>query len=802
MNKVIYLLLCIVFLIQGGTAQVITIKDRETNLPLESVILLSYSPRIYATTNAKGNVDISAFKECEKIEIHLIGYKTEIKSYKELEETGSVIYLKPVAVILDQVVVSALRHEESSKNIAYKIASITPHDISLHNPQTAADMLGLSGKVFIQKSQQAGGSPMIRGFATHRLLYAVDGVRMNTAIFRAGNIQNVISLDPFTMENTEVLFGPASLAYGSDAIGGVMSFQTLTPQFSTDSSVLVTGKALLRFSSANKEKTGHFDICIGRKKWAIISSISANDFDHLRMGSYGPATYLRPFYVMHIDSADVVVANPDPKVQIPSAYSQINMMQKVRYRPHHRWEFNYGFHYSETSDYSRYDRHLRLRNGLPRYGEWYYGPQKWMMNNISLNHYGNNALYNRMTVQVAWQYFEESRISRNFNKPTREIRTEMVDAYSINLDFIRTFREKVKLLYGAEVIWNEVTSKGLDENIFTSRKVPGPSRYPQSSWNSYAAYMTGQFNIKEKITLHAGTRYNYFGLDASFDTTFYHFPFTHARIAHDAITGNMGITIKPTEKLLLLLQGSTGFRSPNVDDMGKVFDSEPGSVTVPNPSLQAEYAYNAEASIVKQVGEWLKVDLTGYYTFLDKAMVRRDYTLNGQDSMMYDGVMSKIQAIQNAAFAYVYGIQAGLYIKMKNGLGFSSDITYQTGEEEMDDGTSSPLRHAVPWFGVTRIFYEKHHVTLQLYSMYQSEIPYTKLNQEEKAKTEIYAVDNNGNPYSPGWITLNFKMQYQLAEHLAISGGIENITDLRYRPYSSGIVAPGRNFILSLQYRF
>jgi hemoglobin/transferrin/lactoferrin receptor protein len=81
--------------------------------------------------------------------------------------------------------------------VPFRIEGIDKKEIALHNPQTAADMLANTGAVFIQKSQQGGGSPMIRGFSTNRLIYAVDGVRMNTAIFRGGNIQNVISLDPF-----------------------------------------------------------------------------------------------------------------------------------------------------------------------------------------------------------------------------------------------------------------------------------------------------------------------------------------------------------------------------------------------------------------------------------------------------------------------------------------------------------------------------------------------------------------------------------------------------------------------------
>src|SRR5690606_20224714 len=334
------------------------------------------------------------------------------------------------------------RWKQSSADIPSKIVRITTEEVALQNPQTAADLLTLSGNVFMQKSQQGGGSPMIRGFSTNRLLYAVDGVRMNTAIFRSGNLQNVISLDPFAIEDTEVLFGPGSVIYGSDAIGGVMSFSTLTPQLSTDEKPLITGKAVARYASANSEKTGHFDVNIGLKKWSFLSSITWTDFDHLKMGSHGPDDYLNPYYVIRQDSTDVVVDNPDPEVQRPSGYSQINLMQKIRFKPNEKWDVQYGFHYSETSEYGRYDRHQRTRNGLPRYAEWNYGPQVWMMNNLTISHTNKTAIYDDVTLRLAHQFFEESRISRDLQDPIREIQTEQVHAYSANLDFVKPTGER------------------------------------------------------------------------------------------------------------------------------------------------------------------------------------------------------------------------------------------------------------------------------------------------------------------------------------------------------------------------
>ncbi|MDZ7846950.1 MAG: TonB-dependent receptor plug domain-containing protein [Owenweeksia sp.] len=276
-------------------AQTVTITDQQTEKPIEGVFLISESPQASTITNAKGQADISAFKEAENIQVRFLGYETKVLSFSQIQAVDFNIGMEPSKLNLDQVVVSATRWRQTSGNVPSKIISISPKEVALQNPQTAADLLGASGKVFIQKSQQGGGSPMIRGFATNRLIYTVDGVRMNTAIFRGGNLQNVINLDPFATESTEVLFGPGSVIYGSDAIGGVMSFQTLTPQLSLTDKPLITGKAVTRYSSANNEKTGHFDVNVGWKKWAMVTSFSTWDYDHLRQGSNGPNDYIKEF---------------------------------------------------------------------------------------------------------------------------------------------------------------------------------------------------------------------------------------------------------------------------------------------------------------------------------------------------------------------------------------------------------------------------------------------------------------------------------------------------------------------------
>jgi hemoglobin/transferrin/lactoferrin receptor protein len=239
-----------------------------------------------------------------------------------------------------------------------------------------------------------------------------------------------------------------------------------------------------------------------------------------------------------------------------------------------------------------------------------------------------------------------------------------------------------------------------------------------------------------------------------------------------------------------------------VDDIGKVFDSEPGSVVVPNPDLKPEYAYNVDFGAAHVFGDLAKLDVSVYYTLLKDALVRRDFQLNGETEIIYEGELSNVQAIQNAARATVYGLQAGIEIRLSSTLRFSSDANFQYGEEETDDGTTSPSRHAPPWFGVTRLTYIANKWQVELNAQYSGGVSFKDMPVEEQGKVEIYAENKNGNPYSPSWFTLNLKGQYAVTKFLTMNAGLENITDLRYRPYSSGIVAAGRNVMVGLRGRF
>ncbi|MCJ7757160.1 MAG: TonB-dependent receptor, partial [Gillisia sp.] len=517
---------------------------------------------------------------------------------------------------------------------------------------------------------------------------------------------------------------------------------------------------------------------------------------------HGPKEYLREEYAVRRDGEDIVIDNPDPQVQVPTGYDQINLLQKIAYMADDNWVFNLGIYYSKTSDLPRYDRLYQKRGGQLRSAEWYYGPQTWFSGNFQIDKTGNGKVYDKAQFTGAYQYFEESRNNRDFGKDILYNSEEKVDAYSTNFDFEKDF-EKNKLFYGLEYVLNNVFSEAKQTDIGNNSSFPDASRYPDgSSWQSLAAYSSFQWRINPELVLQTGARYNHIFLKADFDNSIFDFPFEKSDLSTGALTGSTGLSWQPGESIVWKLNLSTAFRAPNIDDVGKIFDSEPGSVVVPNPDLKPEYAYNAEAGVNWKITESVRIDLVSFYTHLDNALVRRDFDLNGVSTIEYQGEPSNVQAIQNAANAYVYGFEGGIEVKFTTNLRLNSHLTITQGKEEQEDGNSAPLRHAAPLFGNAHLVWKDKKLTIDLFGEYNGQFDFEDLAPSEQGKAYLYAIDQNGNPYSPSWYTINLTGKYEISDNLQATASLENITDQRYRTYSSGISAPGRNLILAVNYSF
>ena len=425
------------------------------------------------------------------------------------------------------------------------------------------------------------------------------------------------------------------------------------------------------------------------------------------------------------------------------------------------------------------------------------------MGNLQFYKNGKGKFYDGLKITTAYQNFVESRKDRGFGDDIRYGSKENVDAISANVDFENKRIGNLRLYYGGEYVFNKIGSAGNEFNLETMVTSPSASRYPDNStWQTLAGYISGELRAKPNFTFLSGLRYSHVWIDAIFDQTFYSFPFNDADLSTGALTGSLGFSWFPKADLQLTFNGSTGFRAPNIDDVGKIFDSEPGSVVVPNPDLEPEYAYNLEVGIQKNFNDRLMLKGASFYTYLVDALVRRDFQFNGNSEIMYNGELHNVQAIQNAAKAYVYGFEFGLDAFLTENLSVNANLTFTEGIEEEQDGTDTPGRHVAPTFGDFHIVWKNQKLKTDLFANFNGEISFGDLAMSEKTKDYIYAVDADGNPYSPSWYTLNFRSQYQLSHALKFTANLENFTDQRYRSYSSGIVAPGINLILGVGYTF
>lgn len=782
-----------------GFSQTITIRDNSTREPLEKALIQDKNNN-QVFTDAKGKANLSSLNKEDSIIIFSFGYT--LKKVKVTTETT--IDLISKSVNLDEIVLSANRKSEHKIDVPYSIEIIKQKDIEFTNPATSGDLLSNTGQVFVQRSQAGGGSPSLRGFEANKVLLVIDGVRMNNAIYRGGHLQDVMTIDPNMLERTEVVFGPSSTIYGSDALGGVMHFYTKNAQFSTDEKMLVKANAMVRYASAAQEKTSHLDFNLGWKKIASMTNITFSDFGDVRSGSNKLTGYTnvwdRNYYQDRINERDTMIKNSDNNLQKGSGYSQVDIMQRFNIKTGQYMVHNLNFQYGASSFLPRYDRlNGDYKSGKFKFAENGYGPQKRLLAAYTLNYDGKTKISDNVKVILAYQKIDQDRITRNFQSLNRKTQQEDVTVLSANVDAFKLIKEKHEVRYGLEFTHNDVQSKASFKNISTTIETAADTRYAGggSTMTTFAAYASHALEVSKQFVITDGVRYTNTSLSSKFtDTTFFKFPFTTANQKNQALTGNIGFTWKLDNDYKVSILSNTGFRSPNVDDMSKVFESST-YVVVPNPTLKPEYTYNFEMGISKVLQGKYKFDLSGFYTNLTNALVVADFKLDGKDSAMYNGSMTKVKATQNADNAYIYGVSAGVQFDFNERVSFKSVLNYTYGRYISSNlDTVIPLDHIAPLFGQTSLTYKAKGFDGEFFIRYNGKKSLADYSPSGEDNLQYATV--NG---MPAWFTLNIRLGANLTKNLRLNAACENLTDNRYRAFASGMNAPGRNFIMSLRYK-
>ena len=772
--------------------------------PIDGVEIYSSNKKNLVKSSYKGVATLAKFSSKDTIIFFKEGYNFHTTTLNQLLINGYWVTLTLSDYTLPSFVASTLREKKNVlSDQSLDKETISEEELIESNAQTSADILNLTSAVTIQKSQGGGGSPIIRGFEANRVLLVVDGVRMNNAIYRSGHLQNSITLDNNILSQVDIQYGTSSVIYGSDAIGGVIHYQTKDPIVTTADSLGFSGSFLVRHNTSNKELTNHVDFSFGNKKFGSLTSLSYSSFGDLKMGEnrlhgYNDWGY-RNFYVnTNNEGVDSMIVNTDSSLQIGTSFSQYHMLQKFVYKLNENALFKLNTQYSSSSNINRYDRLNNIDTiGVAQYSEWYYGPQNRFLTSLTGEFTNYNAFYDRALIIGSYQKINEDRITRPFASLNRSVREESVSIFSLNLDFVKALDSTSRLYYGGEFTHNNVVSNAYKENISSYLRSLESTRYPDggSSMTTGAVYVNYQKKINHFL-FQTGVRYSHVLLNAKFiDTAFIKLPFNKIKNSNGSLSGSLKLSYTPSKQTNINATLSSGFRSPNIDDFGKVFKKD-YYVILPNNELKPEQAYSSEIGFVqvinnRKASKLLVIKGAIYGTYLDNAIVRSDYNLNGNDSIIFDGILCKIRTNTNAESALVYGATGDLKLHFNKFLSFSSSINYTLGQIE---NSNDALGHIPPVFGRSKLVFERKKWDLEFFSEYNG---WKRADQYASGSVDnLIEATSDG---APPWYTLNLRIGIELHQLAQIQLAAYNLMDVHYKSFSSGLSAPGRSFMLSLR---
>lgn len=759
-------------------------------------------------TNSEGIVSVPKTYASDTITLKYLGFETTEVDLSEIGKEVIEINLQAIAELLEEIVLVG-RSDIRSIDFLQKIDAIQGKDIAASNPQTSVDALARYADVYVQKSQMGGGSPVIRGFEANKVLLVVDGVRMNNAIYRSGHLQNAITIDNAVLDQMEVIYGPSSLMYGSDALGGVVHFRTKEAalNLSSDKKAKVFGNYYTRYGSANQEKSLHADVNIGFRKWASLSSISFADYGDLRMGANRTKKYpdfgKRTTYQERLDGEDVVIENDNENIQVGTAYSQLDILQKFRYQINDRMNLTANFQYSTSSNIPRYDQLIVETQDAFEFAEWYYGPQKRGLASLKYKWTEELSWMDEMMIIVSRQNIEESRIERLFASDLQKTGIETVGVNALTIDLKKTIygARKQTIYYGMDANYNQVGSIAWEEDIQTgSRNENVFTRYPSGGSNmnilgAYAQYINESQD--SSFVFHGGVRVSSFSSNLNYLETD---PILWPSFFYDGITAknralswSTGINWKPNKDWTIRLLGATAFRAPNVDDIGKLRINN-DNVLVPNAALGAEKSINGEININYKVGRSSALSGSFFYTRLNDAIIREDFMLPDGSTTFIDGNRTyNVEGNVNAEQAEIYGVSGNVRLRLAKNLDLNSSLSYIQGRVISDE--DQPLAHIPPLYGKTQLKYIRGAWDFTLLSQYNGMKPIDQFGGS--TDNPEYATEEG----ALAWTIFNLYSNYNIGNY-TFQLGIENIFDKHYTPFASGVSGPGINVILAVRGRF
>ena len=726
-------------------------------------------------SNSQGVADISIFENNDKIVIQHIGYVSQkILKYK-IPDT---IYLEQNKYMLNEITFEDIKKPLISN--LYQTNTIRRVEIERLRVSSTAELLKKGLGVTIQESQSGGGSPNFRGMEANRLLIVVDEIPLNNAIYRSGHIQSSSVVNPFFIDKISLVTGPAATVYGDGAMGGALVINTVDENSFPKFKNIIEQKHESSNSSSSLKYLNH----IKKDQFVIINGFGIEKTGNLKMG-------VNRFHGYQNWGNENIITKDNE--QLKTSYNKYDIIQKVYYKNYKKLSISLNSQFSGVSKISRFDKLNDLEDGERKYNSWYYGPQKRLNQSMKLSKSINSVLLDKFSVISSWQKTNESRHKQKTNSQLMSNRYEDILIFDGILDAKKRFK-KINLNYGLSIRRQNVTSSAnitdsLGEEFFNT------TRYPDGGSEVFDAsiYAQAKFELYKGTTLFIGERYNINSLKALFNqNSIIDLPFNEIITENKALVSSLQIRQKISNEISTSFSYYMGYRNPNIDDVGKIFSKNDLSVVIPNNNLKPEKTNNQEFTLTYN-NQKIRLEAQYFITNLRDAIERSNSTINGEDSIMYDGEMMRVQMNQNIESARISGINIGVsFNSLKT---FKADVVlnYIKGENNKNE----PLAHIPPTNLKINISKKINTDELSLSYLYNecksaNEYDYNGVDNLDEATAD-------GNP---SWQIFNLNYTNTINKNIIASFSLNNILDAHYKTFGSAISGSGRNFVVSLTSKF
>lgn len=796
MQHIYLLFFGLLFTAQAYCQQQLRVINQRSAEGIPEVFIYSFKNNFNALSDENGYFEVPKHLLNDTLFAQHPSFHTE-KIIVSNHQLNNNIHLKEKLVNLDEILISVSKSSNKKKEVPNQVHIISLKTLEMMSSSTAADILQQTGAAYVQKSQSGGGSPILRGFEANKVLLIYDGLRMNNAIYRSGHLQNAISIDQNTLAATEVIYGPGSVIYGSDALGGVIHYISEDPETSKSDNTAYQTNYLLRTSSANKEKTVSINLAMSLKKIAALTSVTYSSFEDLQAGKKQLTLYpdfaRLPYYYQRINNQDSTVLNESPYYQKNTSYSQLNYLQKYTIKINKNTFHKLKLYHSTSSNIPRYDRLNDLSDGNMKFAEWHYGPQSWtIIQHRFIKDSIQSVFANHIQTSLAMQHLNESRITRKFQNLIRTVKQESIKVYSLNIDLEKNIKSN-KLSYGIDYHYNKVLSTAYTQNINSNLSSPTITRYPNggSSYLTAALYSYFQTTFNQKWDAHFGIRFNAvqsylnFLKDDALNESVY------ANYSNTALTGSSGFHFHPNKNNRFKFILSTGFRAPNIDDLGKMFETNDGHVVVPNIDLKSEYLYNSEISYENEALLNFRWEVGYFQSLINNVIVRKPFIFEGSNYLFYNDELRLVEANQNSDQGFINGLHFNFKGYFSKSFSIKGNYNITKG---IDLTNKEALSHIPPHYATLHLNHSSGKFRQGFWSLYNGWKRISDYGQGSTDKPEEATIDG-----TPSYILFNYDLAYTPSEQLTIIFQIENIFDQLYKPFASGVAGGGRNFRITLR---